>query len=36
MKMQNELKAPKAGKITKLAAIVGETVAANAILLIIE
>ena len=36
MKMQNELKAPKAGKVSKLTAIVGETVPANAILLIIE
>ncbi len=36
MKMQNELKSPKAGKVSKLAAVVGETVPANAVLLIIE
>lgn len=36
MKMQNELKAPRAGKVSKLTAVVGETVPANAILLIIE
>ena len=36
MKMQNELKAPRAGKVSKLTATVGETVPANAVLLIIE
>ena len=36
MKMQNELKAPKAGVVGKLAAVVGETVAAGAILLVVE
>ena len=36
MKMQNELKAPKAGVVRKLAAGVGETVAAGAVLLVEE
>jgi biotin carboxyl carrier protein len=36
MKMQNELKAPKAGMVRKLAARVGETVAAGGVLLVIE
>lgn len=36
MKMQNELKAPKAGKITKITAEVGATVQAGSVLLIIE
>ncbi len=36
MKMQNELKAPRAGTIRRLTATIGETVPANAILLIIE
>jgi biotin carboxyl carrier protein len=36
MKMQNELKAPKAGVVRKLAAGVGETVAAGAVLLVVE
>lgn len=36
MKMQNELKAPRAGVVGKLAAIVGETVASGAVLLVVE
>jgi biotin carboxyl carrier protein len=36
MKMQNELKAPKSGKITRLSAAVGDTVAAGATLLVVE
>ena len=36
MKMQNELKSPRAGKVSKLAAEVGETVAANAVLLVVD
>ena len=36
MKMQNELKASKAGTIARLSATVGETVASGAILLVIE
>ncbi len=36
MKMQNELKAPRAGTVTRLTATVGETVASNAILLVLE
>ncbi len=36
MKMQNELKAPKAGVVRKLAVAVGETVAAGAVLLVVE
>ena len=36
MKMQNELKAPKAGVVRKLGASVGETVAAGAVLLVVE
>jgi biotin carboxyl carrier protein len=36
MKMQNELKAPKAGVVRKLAAGVGETVGAGAVLLVVE
>jgi biotin carboxyl carrier protein len=36
MKMQNELKAPKAGVVRRLAAVEGETVAAGAVLLVVE
>lgn len=36
MKMQNELKAPRAGTVRKLTATVGDTLAANAVLLVIE
>jgi biotin carboxyl carrier protein len=36
MKMQNELKTPKAGTVTKLNAIVGETVNAGEVLAVIE
>ena len=36
MKMQNELKSPKAGRIAKLTATVGDTVAAGAVLLVVE
>ncbi len=36
MKMQNELRAPKAGVVRKLAAKVGEIVAAGGVLLVVE
>jgi biotin carboxyl carrier protein len=36
MKMQNELKAPRAGRITAIGAIEGATVAAGAILIVLE
>ena len=36
MKMQNELKTPKAGKVAKLSATVGETVNAGDVLAVIE
>lgn len=36
MKMQNELKAPRAGAVTRVAVAVGETVQAGQVLLVIE
>lgn len=36
MKMQNELKAPRAGTVRRLSATIGETVSANTTLLIVE
>jgi biotin carboxyl carrier protein len=36
MKMQNELKAPKAGNITRIAVEAGATVQAGQVLLVIE
>jgi biotin carboxyl carrier protein len=36
MKMQNELKSPKAGRVTRLAAVVGATVQAGEVLAVIE
>jgi len=36
MKMQNELKTPKAGSVTKLNAVVGETVNAGDVLAVVE
>jgi len=36
MKMQNELKAPRAGIVRKLAAVAGETVISGAVLLVVE
>jgi biotin carboxyl carrier protein len=36
MKMQNELKAPKAGRVASIAAVVGETVGSGDVLAVIE
>jgi biotin carboxyl carrier protein len=36
MKMQNELKSPKAGRVVKVAAGVGDTVSAGEVLAVIE
>ncbi len=36
MKMQNELKSPKAGRVVRVAAVVGETVQQGDVLVVVE
>jgi biotin carboxyl carrier protein len=36
MKMQNELRSPKAGRVVRVAVTVGETVASGAVLVVVE
>jgi biotin carboxyl carrier protein len=36
MKMQNELKAPKAGRVVRVGAVVGDTVGSGDVLVVVE